>query len=542
MPRLAPTPPDPLTVMQLETEVWREACKHTAIDEFVESIAPLMGASLGIDLVLVRRLDMHASRLQTVAVHALGEAREPEHATTNATPRALEELLAWSRVGATMPGNARLRVAPATLTVPDGVSGTYVAGPLRVGDETVGVLVLVRLGGEAFDDTQCARAGRLLEPFAVALENDRRIHETARLREAAEADRRALLTRLDRQEISDAIVGAADGLRAVMARVEQVAPTDASVLILGETGSGKEVLARAIHERSRRASGPVVRVNCGAIPPELVDSELFGHERGSFTGATGTRKGWFERADGGTLFLDEIGELPLAAQVRLLRVLQEGTLERIGSHRSISVDVRIVAATHRDLALMVERGEFREDLWYRISVFPIHLPGLRDRREDIPSLAAHFAAKAGIRLGGAPLSPSAEDLHLLIEYDWPGNVRELASVIERAAILGNGRRLEVRAALGGSNNREREPTAPQRITTRPIPQRTDGPFPTLDEAMVEHIARALERTRGTIEGPDGAASLLGINPHTLRSRMRKHGLDWARFRGRAPSESEHERP
>jgi hydrogenase-4 transcriptional activator len=330
-----------------------------------------------------------------------------------------------------------------------------------------------------------------------------------------------------------------------MARVEQVAPTDASVLILGETGSGKEVLARAIHERSRRSSGPVVRVNCGAIPPELIDSELFGHERGSFTGATGTRKGWFERADGGTLFLDEIGELPLAAQVRLLRVLQEGTLERIGSHRSISVDVRIVAATHRDLASMVERGEFREDLWYRISVFPIHLPGLRDRREDIPSLTAHFAAKAGIRLGGAPLHASADDLHLLIEYDWPGNVRELASVIERAAILGNGKRLEVRAALGGPNNgisREREPTGQHRTTARPPAIKADGPFPTLDEAMVDHIVRALERTRGTIEGPDGAAHLLGINPHTLRSRMRKHGLDWSRFRARgSPEEGEAQR-
>ena len=199
--------------------------------------------------------------------------------------------------------------------------------------------------------------------------------------------------------MTDAIVGADAGLREVMERIDQVAPTDVPVLILGETGSGKEVLARAIHQRSRRGAGPVVRVNCGALPPGLIDSELFGHERGSFTGATSVRKGWFERADGGTLFLDEVAELPLDAQVRLLRILQDGTFERVGGHKSLKVDVRIVAATHRDLRAMVSQGTFREDLWYRISVFPVDLPPLRERIEDIPPLAAHFASRAGKRLG-----------------------------------------------------------------------------------------------------------------------------------------------
>src|SRR5262249_330570 len=198
---------------------------------------------------------------------------------------------------------------------------------------------------------------------------DRRLHELARLREAAEADRRALLSRLQRQDVSDAIIGAESGLRTVMERIEQVARTDAPVLILGETGSGKEVAARAIHTRSRRADGPFLRVNCGAIPTDLVDSELFGHERGSFTGAVSSRKGWFERADGGTLCLDEVGELPAAAQVRLLRVLQDGTFQRVGGQQVLTVDVRIVAATHRDLRAHVRAGSFREDLWYRISVF-----------------------------------------------------------------------------------------------------------------------------------------------------------------------------
>jgi hydrogenase-4 transcriptional activator len=320
------------------------------------------------------------------------------------------------------------------------------------------------------------------------------------------------------------------------------------VLILGETGTGKELIARAIHARSRRAGGPVVRVNCGAIPPELLDSELFGHERGSFTGAVSTRKGWFERADGGTLFLDEIGELPLAAQVRLLRVLQDGTLERIGGQQQITVDVRIVTATHRNLGAMVAEGGFREDLWYRISVFPIRLPPLRERMEDIPTLAAHFARHAGLRLGGAYLVPSERDLALLHSYAWPGNVRELAAVVERAAILGNGKRLELEMALGATAlaaapRPSERPISPRAgasapgLAPRPGPNGTPGTsaaagerIATLDEAMVTHIERALAATYGRIEGPLGAARLLGVNPHTLRARMRKLGIDWSRFR------------
>jgi transcriptional regulator with GAF, ATPase, and Fis domain len=269
----------------------------------------------------------------------------------------------------------------------------------------------------------------------------------------------------------------------------------------------------------------MLKVNCGAIPPGLVDSELFGHERGSFTGAHDRHRGWFERADGGTLFLDEVGELPLAAQVRLLRVLQDGSLLRVGGQQPVRVDVRIVAATHRRLEEMVRAGTFREDLWYRIGVFPIRLPPLRERREDIPELAAHFAWRAGKRLGGHPLNPTPTDVQRLLAYPWPGNVRELAAVIERAVILGDGKRLEIATALGGFG-----PTA----TPPPDPLETlsDPAVASLDVAMVEHIERALEACRGRIEGPEGAAVLLGINPHTLRSRMRKLGIDWGRFRGR----------
>jgi DNA-binding NtrC family response regulator len=311
--------------------------------------------------------------------------------------------------------------------------------------------------------------------------------------------------------MSAAVIGAEAGLRDVMRQVEQVARTAAPVLIFGETGSGKEVVARAIHERSGRARGPVLRVNCGAISPELVDSELFGHERGSFTGAFAQRSGWFERAHGGTLFLDEIAELPLAAQVRLLRVVQDGVFERVGGTRPLKVDVRVVAATHRDLRAMAEHGTFRADLWYRLAVFTIRLPALRERHADIPALAAHFAELAARRLGARPLPLGPDDLARLRAYDWPGNVRELAAVIERAVVLGEGRRLDIARALGGSA----APTAE---------------FPTLDDAIRTHIMRALEKCRGRIDGPRGAARLLAVNANTLRSKMSKLGISFEIYR------------
>jgi len=334
-------------------------------------------------------------------------------------------------------------------------------------------------------------------------------------------------------------------LRPVMDRVNLVARADIPVLILGETGSGKEVVARAIHKQSRRDNGPFLRVNCGAIPPELVDSELFGHERGSFTGATALRKGWFERADRGTLFLDECGELPPAAQVRLLRILQDGTFERVGGERQIHVDVRVVAATHRNLQAMVAEGTFREDLWYRLAVFPIELPPLRDRPEDIPALAAHFALRAAKRFGLPARTPLPEDVNLLAGYSWPGNVRELAAVIERAAILGDGQRLDVATALGVSAPRSRTAVTslipghsslagavanPASTEDSASLIRTSSDISSLESAMREHIEAALERTHGRIEGNRGAAKLLNINPHTLRARMRKLKIDWRKFR------------
>ncbi|NUQ61569.1 MAG: sigma-54-dependent Fis family transcriptional regulator [Pirellulales bacterium] len=348
------------------------------------------------------------------------------------------------------------------------------------------------------------------------------------MRAAAEAEKQSLLTKLGRREVTDGMVGADSGLREVMERVDLVARSDLPVLLLGETGTGKEVIARLIHTRSPRASGPFLRVNCGAIPMELVDSHLFGHEKGAFTGAVETRQGWFERANGGTLLLDEIGELPPAAQVRLLRILQDGWLERVGGNKPIHVDVRVVAATHRDLAAMVSDGGFRADLWYRIAVFPIFIPPLRDRTQDIPALARHFAGRAAARFVLPPAMPTPEDIQLLCSYSWPGNIRELGAVIDRAAILGDGRRLEVATALGVSTAHATTPSVP--VASKPPVAGLPAEILPLDAVVKRHIETALAACRGRIEGPRGAAALLKINPHTLRARMRKMGVDWARFR------------
>jgi transcriptional regulator with GAF, ATPase, and Fis domain len=506
--------------VRLLLDVWREVCRHLDIEESVRALSTRIAGVVPVRRLLVRRIDPTRGRLETVASGDHGGGQLP--AVTTPSAGQLTAILAWC-------GRGRVTVWAAgeddelrRTIAPPGLGGSLLAGPLVLGGTAAGILLVqanVDLGAHA------PLIQALLEPMAVALANDQRLHELARLREAVEADNRALLSRLQRQDITDAVVGAESGLKSVMERVEQVARTDAPVLILGETGSGKEVVARGIHTRSRRANGPFLRINCGAIPPELVDSELFGHERGSFTGAIATRQGWFERADGGTLFLDELGELPPAAQVRLLRVLQDGTFERVGGQRVLNVDVRIVAATNGDMTRLVTEGRFREDLWYRVSVFPIRLPPLRERRQDIAPLAAHFAARAGLRLFGVPLTPNADDIEAMTTYDWPGNVRELAAVIERAAILGDGRHLEVRTALGVMPIASRSAGAPRVLAQEPV-HSSDS----LDDANRQTIVSALQRTRGRIEGPFGAARVLGINPHTLRSRMRKLGIAWGQYR------------
>ena len=514
-------------------DVWREACQHIEIGESLARIAPLLTRRLPLDWVLVRRIDPARGVVETVAATACRPEPLPETTRNELAPPELEALIAWARAGRVLHRRGRMLDDRAPGAWPEPGDADVLAGPLAGAEAPAGVLILATHRPRRFDADHVSLAEALLEPFSAALENDRHLRELVTQQAAAEADRTALLSRLGRSDLKETIVGADAGFRPVMERVDLVAPSDVPVLILGETGSGKEVVARAIHQRSRRVGGPFLRVNCGAIPSGLVDSELFGHERGSFTGAAAQRKGWFERADGGTLFLDEVGELPPPAQVRLLRILQDGSFERVGGQRALHVDVRIVAATHRDLEQMVRQREFREDLWYRIAVFPIHVLPLRDRPEDVPALATHFALRAATRFGTPPRIPTQEDLDLLLAYDWPGNVRELAAVIERAVILGNGTHLEIGTALGPG----RAPRA-ARGTTHAAPaspvrgaDHAEGAaFARLDDAIRGHIEQALERCRGRIEGPRGVAALLAVNPHTLRARMRRLGIDWKRYR------------
>ena len=309
-----------------------------------------------------------------------------------------------------------------------------------------------------------------------------------------------------RQTAASRIVAESAGMKRALLQVDQVAPTPATVLLLGETGAGKEVLAEALHDRSPRHQRPMVRVNCAAIPATLIESELFGHERGAFTGAIARRIGRFEVADGSTLFLDEIGELPLDVQVKLLRVLHDRVIERLGSAQSIKVNVRIIAATNRNLDAAVQEKVFREDLFYRLNVFPITVPPLRDRAEDIPELVNTFVAEFAASLGKDVQSVSPESMREVLRYEWPGNVRELRNVIERAAIVATGP-----------------------VLTVPMPRQASTPAPraamTLEAVQFAHIRATLESTSWRVRGRDGAAERLGLKPTTLEGRMAKLGLN-----------------
>ncbi len=343
----------------------------------------------------------------------------------------------------------------------------------------------------------------------------------------AERERVRILER-DRgaEDALDILAGAkAASMRAVVERASQAAPTDTPILILGETGTGKERLARAIHLSSGRRDGPFVPINCAAIPPALLESELFGHVRGAFTGATRDRPGRFQMADGGSLLLDEIGELPVELQAKLLRVLQEGSFEPVGSDRTVSVDVRVLAATHVDLDAAIRDGRFREDLYYRLGVFPLSLPPLRDRTEDLPGIVSTLLRDLAHRTGRLGRTVTAAGLAKLAAHDWPGNVRELANVLERATIIAPG------AELGPEVIDLPERDGPGRI---PLARAPRDPFAATDEddagsLLLEdvdrrHIRRVLRVTDGRIYGEGGAAELLGLKPSTLQSRMKKLGI------------------
>ena len=347
--------------------------------------------------------------------------------------------------------------------------------------------------------------------------------ENARLREELQRERDYLREEVQVSMNFGRIIGESPALRRMLARVEAVAQTSASVLIQGESGTGKELVAHVIHTRSPRSDAPLVKVNCASIPSELFESEFFGHVRGAFTGAHRDRVGRFQLADGGTLFMDEIGEIPLDLQGKLLRVLQEGEFEQVGSDRTRSVNVRVVAATNRDLDKAVEDGTFREDLFYRLSVFPIDVPPLRERGDDIVQLASHFLEKICQDFGHRPLSLSRQHLELMRNYDWPGNVRELKNVIERAVILSRGKVLRLDLAMA-------DIPKPASVSA-PVSADPDGNGePTLmtEQELLElqknNLLAALTATGWRVSGPRGAAALVGLKPSTFADRMKKYGI------------------
>jgi len=399
---------------------------------------------------------------------------------------------------------------------------SFLALMLAVDGQRLGSLSVMAEGKGKFTKSHADLISLLREPFSIAMSNALRYEEVVRLKDMVDAENRELSREL-RHFSGDEIIGGEYGLRDVMEMVRQVGPLGSPVMLLGETGVGKEMIANAIHYSSPRRSAPFIKVNCGAIPENLLDSELFGHERGAFTGAILQKRGRFERADKGTIFLDEIGELPLQAQVRLLRVLQNKEIERVGGAKTIPVDVRVISATHRNMEEMVRAGGFREDIWYRLNVFPITIPPLRCRKGDIPALVHYFLEKKSKELKlYPPPSVSAEGMERLEAYAWPGNVRELENLIEREFIRIRSSRESGRRIFDNFDF----PVSANGIA-RVLPE-GGHELPTLDEAMSQHIRRALCLAGGRIYGVGGAADRLGINPNTLRSRMRKLGFNCLR--------------
>ena len=410
------------------------------------------------------------------------------------------------------PGDRRL--------VAEGIQ-SYCVVPLVAMGKSIGTFALWSEAKNRYSEADAELLQEVANQVALAIANMKSYEEIAALKARLEKENVYLQEEIRTEHNFEEIVGSSPPLLELLRRVDQVAPTDSSVLIYGETGTGKELIARAIHDRSARKNRPLVKVNCSAISAGLVESELFGHVKGAFTGAVERRIGRFELADGGTIFLDEVGELPLETQVKLLRVLQEREFEPVGSNRSVHVDVRIIAATNRNLEQSVSAGSFRSDLYYRLNVFPLQVPPLRERSSDIPQLASFFVSRYSRNLGKKMEGISAATAERLKNYRWPGNVRELQNVIERALILSRGPILELESDLNSVSTSETlRPTAPEAVQ----PDQPTSELKTLEEVEREHISLVLHQTNGVVEGLNGAAKTLGMHPNTLRHRMEKLGI------------------
>jgi formate hydrogenlyase transcriptional activator len=400
---------------------------------------------------------------------------------------------------------------------------SYCVVPLVAMGKSIGTFTLWSEARDRYTQADAELLREVANQIAIAIANMKSYEEIKALQARLEKENVYLQEEIRTVHNFEEIVGSSPALLKLLRKVDSVAPTDSSVLIYGETGTGKELIARAIHDRSNRKDRPLVKVNCSAISAGLVESELFGHVKGAFTGAFERRIGRFELADGGTIFLDEVGELPLDTQVKLLRVLQEREFEPVGSNKSIRVDVRIICATNRNLQDSIKEGTFRSDLYYRLNVFPLEVPPLRERRADIPQLAMFFLSRYARNLGKKINGISAATKENLTNYSWPGNIRELQNLIERALILCNGPILDLESDLSNISGVFMI-AAPETNHTSPAPPADQYQFKTLQEVEREHIVAALQESNGVIEGANGAAKVLGMHPNTLRHRMEKLGI------------------
>jgi formate hydrogenlyase transcriptional activator len=396
--------------------------------------------------------------------------------------------------------------------------------PLASGERCRGALFFMAAARGAYDSLRRGFLEQVASAVAVALDDCLAHEEVRQLRDRLAAEKVYLQEEIRTEHNFEEILGSSPALKKIFTAIEQVAATDSTVLLTGETGTGKELVARAIHNRSRRKDRVLVKVHCAAIPAGLLESELFGHVKGAFTGAVERRVGRFELADRGTLFLDEVGELPPETQVKLLRVLQEQEFEPVGSSKTQKVDVRILAASNRDLEAEVAQGRFRSDLYYRLNVVTLRMPALRERQGDVPLLAMYFMERYSKRFGKRIARVSPRTMDLLVNYAWPGNVRELQNVIERAVVLFNGPELELGPDLLPADTTSAIPPANAPGAEVAEPPEATGNAASLQEVEKKYILAVLKRTRGVVEGPAGAARILNLHPNTLRSRMKKLGL------------------
>jgi transcriptional regulator with GAF, ATPase, and Fis domain len=510
--------------MNMDTpEFFREAtlriCGDLEIEKALSSTLQFLRKVMPVDSMFLEHYDAGFDSMRTIAIANKEESKKVDLLTplsNEAIKQANDKFFSESTKIYLFEDVETEKLAQEMLNFHNVKASSLMVLPLASGGQMIGTLAITSESNHRFSKEHADLLVRLKEPFSIAMSNALRHREVVKLKDLLSDDNRYLHREL-RLLTENEIIGANFGLKEVMDKVHRVSALDSPVLLLGETGVGKDLIANAIHYSSLRKNGPFIKVNCGAIPESLIDSELFGHEKGAFTGAVSQQRGRFERAQKGTIFLDEIGELPAHAQVRLLRVLQDKEIERVGGNKTISLDIRIIAATNRDLEDMMKHGQFREDLWFRLNVFQIWIPPLNQHKTDIPALLDHFILQKSkeLKLSKIPAIAPGQ-VEILMNYDWPGNVRELQNVVERSLILNP----------QGPISFESLNTNDQR-THRSMHVHA-GKVENLDVAMSRHIRLALEQCEGKIHGKGGAAELLGINPNTLRNRMQKLGIKFHR--------------